>query len=269
LQSKSSYIEGEGKGATVKGITLDVLKDLAVPLLSLKEQKHIATILDKADRIRRKSQQAIQLSDEFLRSVFFDMFGDPVTNPMGWDIRVFEDLGQWSSGGTPPRKKSDYFKGEINWYSARELNTRYLGGSIEKITEDALKNSAAKIFPSGSMLVGMYDTAAFKISILTEPSASNQACANIIPNEIVDVEWFFSFIEFSKEIYLRRRRGVRQKNLNLGMIKQFELPLPPIKSQLKFSSIVKKMVESRSKQEQFQMTPLFESLSQKAFLGEL
>ncbi|EEO02103.1 restriction endonuclease subunit S [Vibrio cholerae] len=65
LESKSSFIESEGKGATVKGITLDFLKSLEIPLPPLDEQKRIAAILDKADAIRQKRKQAISLADEF------------------------------------------------------------------------------------------------------------------------------------------------------------------------------------------------------------
>ncbi|MCF6178114.1 MAG: restriction endonuclease subunit S, partial [Geopsychrobacter sp.] len=83
LNSKASFLEKSGKGATVKGITLDVVRDLKIPLPSLPEQRRIAAILDKADAIRRKRQQAIGLTEEFLRSVFLDMFGDPVLNPKG------------------------------------------------------------------------------------------------------------------------------------------------------------------------------------------
>ena len=81
LEAKSDHFVDHGKGATVKGITLDFLRELEVPVPPIDEQKRIATILDKADAIRRKRQQAIQLADEFLRAVFLDMFGDPVTNP--------------------------------------------------------------------------------------------------------------------------------------------------------------------------------------------
>ncbi|BDX08089.1 restriction endonuclease subunit S [Planctobacterium marinum] len=273
LRSKTfvDWVSSQTAGAKMPRVSMKVFWDYEIPLPPLAEQERIAAILDKADAIRRKRQQTIQLADDFLRAVFLDMFGDPVTNPKGWDVKTFGELGTWASGGTPSRKNSDYFEGDINWYSARELNHRYLSGSIEKITDTALKNSAAKIFPEGSMLVGMYDTAAFKISILREPSASNQACANIIPGELLDIEWFYSFIEFSKETYLRQRRGVRQKNLNLGMIKDFELPLPPIEEQRKFKVIAEKLLNSKLLQVHSAGLAIasFSSLSQKAFSGGL
>src|SRR5690606_8512366 len=79
-------------GAVVKNLNIDLVKGVEIPLPPLPEQKRIAAILDKADAIRRKRQQAIQLADEFLRAVFLDMFGDPVTNPKGWDVKRIEEV---------------------------------------------------------------------------------------------------------------------------------------------------------------------------------
>ena len=119
------------------------------------------------------------------------------------------------------------------------------------------------------MLVGMYDTAALKISILREDSASNQACANIVPNELVNIEWLYSFIDCAKNAYLSQRRGVRQKNLNLGMIKEFQLPLPPIALQRRFESIVYSIQTIKASQSLLMEQLLFDALCQRAFSGEL
>ena len=71
---------------------------IEIPLPPLAEQKRIAAILDKADAIRRKRQQAIQLADDFLRAVFLDMFGDPVTNPKGWEIAELGSISEVQGG---------------------------------------------------------------------------------------------------------------------------------------------------------------------------
>src|SRR5699024_6204829 len=80
LESQSSLIESEGKGATVKGITLPFLKGLNVPIPPINEQKRIAAILGKAEDIRQKREQAIKLADDFLRAKFLEMFGTPANN---------------------------------------------------------------------------------------------------------------------------------------------------------------------------------------------
>ena len=82
------------------------LDSIKIPLPPLKEQKRIAAILDKADAIRRKRQQAIKLADDFLRSVFLDMFGDPVTNPKGWDVK---SIGEFLTIKNGYAFKSEYF----------------------------------------------------------------------------------------------------------------------------------------------------------------
>ncbi len=79
-------------GATYPAVSDKTIFDSEIPLPPLAEQKRIAAILDKADAIRRKRNQSIQLADDLLRSIFMDMFGDPVTNPKGWDIRPLGEL---------------------------------------------------------------------------------------------------------------------------------------------------------------------------------
>ena len=88
IWSKKFRFLGEASmsgAAGQKRVSTDFLKEFKIPLPPLTEQKRIAAILDKADTIRRKRQQAIQLAEDFLRAVFLDMFGDPVTNPKGWE----------------------------------------------------------------------------------------------------------------------------------------------------------------------------------------
>jgi type I restriction enzyme S subunit len=79
-------------GGVIKYIKLNNLTDAEIPLPSLDEQRRIAAILDKADAIRRKRQESISLTEEFLRSTFLEMFGDPVSNPKGWDRKEFGEI---------------------------------------------------------------------------------------------------------------------------------------------------------------------------------
>ena len=86
------------------GLNIGLLKEVEIPLPPLEEQKRIAAILDKADALRRKRQQVIDLTDQLLRSVFLDMFGDPVTNPKGFEVNPFSECikgitGGWSTSG--------------------------------------------------------------------------------------------------------------------------------------------------------------------------
>ena len=243
------------------------LKEVNIEYPNPDKQQEIVEILDRISKVIEERNLELQHLDELIKARFVEMFGDLKTNPKGLEVKVLDQLGRWNSGGTPSRSKTEYFKGDINWYSAGELNSLYLNGSVEKITEDAIRESAAKLFKAGSMLVGMYDTAAFKMGILQEDSASNQACACIEPNDSVDIVWLYYALTMMKDYYLSQRRGVRQKNLNLGMIRAFELPVAKKEVQIEFVSFVKQVDKSKvAVQKSLNETQkLFDSLMQEYF----
>jgi type I restriction enzyme S subunit len=200
------------------------------------------------------------------------MFGDPIRNSKRWEIATLGELGEWTSGGTPSRTKPEYFQGTIPWFSAGELNDSYILDSKEQITEEALKVSSAKLFSKGTMLIGMYDSAAFKMGLLLRPASSNQACAAFIPKkEKLEPLFALHLFKAMKPLFLSRRRGVRQKNLSQSIIKNFEIPIPPLPLQQKFARIIEKIESMRQSQNQSkqQIEDLFSAMMQKAFRGEL
>lgn len=260
------------KSTAIPGLNRNDAYALKIPLPPLPTQRRIVSILEKADETKKLRAQADELTDRLLQSVFMEMFGDPVKNPRGWETATLGGVGEWTSGGTPSRTKPEYFQGTIPWYSAGELNDSYLLDSKEQITEEALKASSAKLFPKGTMLIGMYDSAAFKMGLLLRPASSNQACAAFIPKkEKLESLFALQLFKAMKPLFLSRRRGVRQKNLSQSIIKNFEIPLPPLPLQQEFARIVEKVEAMRQSQNQSkqQIEDLFSALMQKAFRGEI
>lgn len=214
------------------------LKRIEIDVPPLDKQRKVVGILDKIQNLISKRKIELVTFDNLIKARFVEMFGDPIYNTNNLQMKYLSELGDWASGGTPSRNESKYFEGNINWYSAGELNTLFLDGSVEKITEKAIENSSTKLFKEGSMLIGMYDTAAFKMGILKAASASNQACACITPNEKINIIWLYYELQMMKKYFLSQRRGVRQKNLNLGMIKSFEVPVADRMLQDEFADFV-------------------------------
>jgi len=254
-------------------LRLSEIGSARVPLPPLETQRKIVAILEKAEATQRLRAEADALTQKLMQSVFLEMFGDPVTNPRGWDIAQLSDLGLWTSGGTPSRSKPEYFQGNIPWYTTGELNDSFLTDSTEHINEEALSAShSVKVLPAGTMLIGMYDSAAFKLGILTKPSSFNQACAAFSPNNnVIDTVFALHLFKMMRSVFLHSRRGVRQKNLNQAMIKEFKVPLPPLYLQRIFSKYVErtyhiKGIQQRSTQE---IETLQKTLFLKAFSGEL
>lgn len=216
--------------------------ELRIPSLE-EQQARLNTLREVQLQIEQAESQIAEL-DQLAKSRFVEMFGELDTNPKGFQLTCFDDLGTWTSGGTPSRKNPSYFTGEIDWYSAGELNSLHLGRSKERISLRAIEESSAKLVPPGSLFVGMYDTAALKMGITTKESSSNQACANLVPNGIVDLVWLYFAIDQLKPSLLAKRSGCRQKNLSLKKIKSFMVPLPDLDSQQGFSRFVAQVDKS-------------------------
>ena len=259
---------GEGfSGSTIPHIYFKDYGKIEVPLPSLEAQKRIVSQLGLIEaQIEQAEAQTTQL-DQLVKSRFVEMFGELDTNPKGFQLTCFDDLGTWTSGGTPSRKNPSYFTGEIDWYSAGELNSLHLGRSKERISLRAIEESSAKLVPPGSLFVGMYDTAALKMGITTKESSSNQACANLVPNGIVDLVWLYFAIDQLKPSLLAKRSGCRQKNLSLKKIKSFMVPLPDLDSQQGFSRFVAQVDKSRfiAQQQIEKLQMLYDSLAQDYF----
>ena len=228
-------VKANVKGVAIKNLNTGWLKEFTLPIPPIAEQEKIVAELDCLSGIIEKKKQQLKEYDALAQSIFYEMFGDPVENNKSWETKSLGEIATISSGGTPSRKNSEYFTGNINWYSAGELNYLYLPDSVEKITEEAINNSAAKVFKANSLMVGMYDTAAFKLGILRKDSASNQACANVDLHSD-NVVWMYYLLSLMKEEALKHRHGIRQKNLNVGFIKSFVVPLPPLALQQEFAS---------------------------------
>lgn len=259
-------------GSTMKHITKRFFDKIKIPLPPLETQKKIADVLDKAQELIDKRKEQLEKLDEFVQSVFLDMFGDPVRNSKGWITTKLDTLGDWQSGGTPSRSCPKYFEGNIPWYSSGELETMFICESREHISTEALKESAAKMIEPGSLLLGMYDTAALKSSITTCESSCNQAIAFAkLNSEVCNTIFVYSTIQIARDHYRRLQRGVRQKNLNLSMIKEIEIILPSIELQNKFAQIVEKIEQQKQLMQQSltEMKNNFNSLMQRAFRGEL
>ena len=266
----------EGNGATVDTLTIKKLQSLQVKLPPIPEQQRIVAILDQAfadiEKARANAEKnlknARELFDSYLNQVFSQR-GE------GWKKFNLGDIAEVSSGGTPIKSTKDYWNGSIPWYSSGELNRLYTRPSKEMITEKGLRESNAKLFPEGSLLIGMYDTAALKMSILDRAGCFNQAIAGVKPNQKVNLVFIYHTINFLKLELLLLRRGVRQKNLNQSKIKGISIGLPSVEEQNEVVLLLQSLKSQSDKladiytQKLASLDELKKSLLQKAFSGEL
>jgi type I restriction enzyme S subunit len=268
----NSQIRSKTRGAVRDNLTFKRLSEIEIPIPSILEQRKIAKLLIKIDDLHAKRVEGIKLLDNFLMSTFKKMFGDPIRNEKNFPTKRLGDLGKWKSGGTPSRSKKEYFTGDIPWLTSGELEEMYINDSKEKITSDAVSNSNARLIEEGSLLLGMYDTAALKSSITKGAVTCNQAIAYAkLNNKICNTIFVYFLIQIGKEYFKREQRGVRQQNMNLSMIKDMVIIQPPIKLQNQFSEIVSKalIVKAAHSKSLKEIERLYSSVSSSAFQGKL
>ena len=248
------------------------LDSIEIPLPPLPEQKRIAAILDKADQLRQKRQQAIGLADEFLRSVFLDMFGDPVTNPKGWKELVFAEVGKLDRGKSKHRPRNDpaLLGGDHPLIQTGDVAN--CDGYIRKFesTYSDIGLSQSRMWAEETLCITIAANIA-KTGILTFKSCFPDSVVGFIPNEKVTVEYIQHWLSFLQKTLEANAPESAQKNINLKILRELKLPVPDFAEQQKFSEIVRKKVAIREQNKGHQETidKLSNSLSQKAFSGKL
>ena len=267
---------GAGHGAAQQNVSTKDLVEIEIPVPPLAEQQRIVGLLDEAfeglatakANAEKNLQNARALFESHLQAVF-------TQRGPGWVEKSLGEIAEVQSGGTPSVPEKTYWGGNIPWYSSGELNEIHTTDSERTITDAGLNNSNAKLFPKGSLLIGMYDTAALKMSILDRDGTFNQAIAGVKPNQRVEVEFVLYAINAVKPRLLLERRGVRQKNLSLGKIKEIKVPIPPPTEQRAVvTSLRNVVVETHHlarlyEQKLAALEALKKSLLHQAFTGEL
>ncbi|MDD2733718.1 MAG: restriction endonuclease subunit S [Desulfuromonadaceae bacterium] len=255
-----------------KRIPSSFLKDYKIPLPPLPEQKRIAAILDKADSIRRKRQEAVRLTEELLRSVFLDMFGDPVTNPKGWDIKKFEEVGSLDRGVSKhrPRNASQLLGGQYPLIQTGEVanSDGYIRSYKNTYSEVGLKQS--KMWPASTLCITIAANIA-KTGILTFDACFPDSVVGFTPNSHATTEYVQYWLSFLQKILEDTAPESAQKNINLEILRNLDIPLPPMQMQTEFSIRVKRLHEMKAKQSVGvdDIEKLFNSLLQRSFKGEL
>lgn len=259
-------------GANLPRISPKVFEKIKIPLPPLPVQKKIAAILDKAEKLREWRREADALTDEYLKSVFLEMFGDPVRNEKGWEMLKLSEVGKLQRGKSKhrPRNAPELLGGKyplIQTGDVANLGT-YIRGYHQTYSELGLKQS--RMWKTGTLCITIAANIA-NTGILTFDSCFPDSIVGFTPNEKVKTEYVHFWMTFLQKTLEMKAPESAQKNINLKILSKLDIPVPPFTLQNKFTTIVEKVEQMKGEQEKSkeQIDDLFNALVQKAFKGEL
>lgn len=262
------------KAVNQASVSIGNLKPIEVSVPPVPEQKRIAAILDKADSIRRKRQEGVRLTEELLRSVFLEMFGDPVTNPKGWNTGILGDVIFSAKDG--PHISPEYSIDGIPFLSARHVKPgRIEWNDLKHITLEEAKVHWRKCKPEiGDILYTKGGTTGVAAVFDSEVEIAvwvHIALLKLNHNK-VNPYWLENMLN-SKYCYDQSQRythGITNQDLGLKRMVNIEIYIPPLSEQNKFHSAVKKIKNLASMNASYSVNAehVFNSLLQSAFNGK-
>ena len=268
LYSLRSELIMIGRGGTQKNIGQGILKEQKIPLPPLGEQKRIAEILGGVSKAIHVVEQQIETANQLEKSLFnqFRRQYSALCSPI-------KNICKVQTGATPSRKNSAYYDGGIPWVKTGEVNGGKIEETEEYITELAVQETNCRKFPIGTILVAMYGQGATrgKVGILNCAAATNQACAALIALACEDQEYIFAVLRNCYDELRNLGRGGTQPNLNLTLVKNFEIPWPEEFAREEFSQKWRELDNLRHllHRKLSLLQELQKSLANRAFAGLL
>lgn len=235
------------QGLTRFGLSKDKFGSISIPLPPLPVQEEIVRILDAMTDLQENLEKELEERRKqyaFYRDKLLSF--NELTTPPSWRIE-WKQLGEICkkicSGGTPTRNIPQYFEGNIPWMRTQEVDWKDVYETEIKITEEAVKNSSAKIIPINCVIIAMYGATAGKACINKIPLTTNQACCNLVINQqIANYKYVYYWIGKNYEKLKGLGEG-SQNNINAQKVKSFPIPLPPLSVQQEIVAKLDKMEE--------------------------
>jgi len=277
LSSIRKKVMNESYGGAQKHISQGYVKNIQVPLPPLETQKKIAEILDKADALRQQDKKIIGKYDLLTQSVFLDMFGDPVTNPKGWEEK---EIGEICSEIVDCVNRTapivDY---ETEYKMIRTSNVRDYKIDLSEtrcVTVETYMRWTRRMIPEIGDIVFTREAPVGEAGIIESNHKVflGQRTMEYRPNQNLTNPHFLLYQLMGQDVQRQITRlgsGSTVKHLSVPDCKKFIIKCPPINLQNQFAEIVEKIEkQKRLAQKSLEKSEqLFQSLLQKAFKGEL
>ena len=231
-----AYINVLATGTVRSNLKLSMLKEFTIPVPALAVQERIVGELDKVSEIIEKKKQQVKELDNLAQSIFYDMFGDPVENEKGWEVRRLGEIGSLARGISKhrPRNAPELLGGTMPLIQTGDVSNSgmYITEYHSTYSEIGVRQSRA--WQSGTLCITIAANIG-KCSILTFEACFPDSVVGFIPKERICIEYMYFVFGAIQKTLEDNAMGVAQKNINLGILNQLLIAVPPLPLQQSFA----------------------------------
>lgn len=238
LVSIKSEINSLGRGVAQNNINMSILRNLSVPLPPLEEQRYIAAVLDKVSALIALRRQQLDKLDELVKARFVEMFGDPVKSTR-WRMRKLSQMGELNRGVSKHRPRNDpaLLGGRYPLIQTGDVANAGLFISSFSSTYSELGLKQSRMWQAGTLCITIAANIA-KTAILSFDACFPDSIVGFIPSEKISVVFIHYWFSFFQKILEEQAPQVAQKNINLQILSNLDVIVPPADLQNQFAAFV-------------------------------
>jgi len=258
---KAQPIESQGYARHFK-----FLKEQFYRYTTIEKQQRIVAELDNIEEGIRVKEEQLKALDELIQSRFTEIFGNIHTNKFGWSIKKIEEIATCIAGATPSTLKEEYWEGgTIPWLSSGEVHKGRIFDTDKKITESGYNNCSTKLIPAHTVVLALAGQGKTRgtVAVAEIRLCTNQSICSLVTNKSINTDYLYYYLKSQYEALRDASNGAGGRGgLNLKIVGQFKILLPPLPLQNQFAEFVQK-VESAKEIVKIQIKDLQELLALK------
>lgn len=260
------------RGAAQPHVLAKDVRELLLAFPPIEEQQRVASVLDAADNLRSRRRRALSRIEDLTQAIFIDMFGDPVVNSRSWPLVELRDLGSLERGVSKHRPRNDPRLLGGRWPLIQTGDVAASGGYIDRYesTYSDLGVAQSRLWPIGTLCITIAANIA-KTGILEFEACFPDSVVGFLAPERGTVEYVRSVLNFLQPALEKQAPESAQKNINLKVLRELRVPLPPAALRAEFARRVHLVNREvlNMKAQLHALDALTASLRHRAFKGEL
>ena len=264
---KSLNLSKYASGAAIPHIYFKDYGEEVIPVPPPPVQEQIVSELDLLSGIIEKKREQLKEFDALAQSIFYDMFGDPITNEKGWEVKKLGEVADIVGGSTPKTNIKEYWNGDNYWVTPAELHgTRYISSTERCITDLAVDKAHLTQLPIGTVLLSSRAPIG-KVCITRVPMYCNQGFKNIICSNKLNSEYVYQYLIDKTEFLKSLGTGATFKEISKTTTENITIPIPPLPLQRQFASKIEAIEKQKEliKQSISETETLFNARMQEHF----